>query len=259
MFDFPTGVESLDAVPEPYRALYAAGEGGYRLDADLARRLDVSGLTSALDKERKAAREAERQLKAWTALGRDPDELAALLAAQDEALARDAERKGEWDRLKAQLAGRHQAELAERDAALTRMRAGLERQLVDAAATAEVAAQKGAAALLLPHLRGRLTLAEDEAGAFVVRVVDAAGAVRVDAHGQPLSVKDLVAELRQSEAFARAFDGAGTSGGGMPPNAASGGTPGVFHLTREQARDPAAYRRARDAAGRAGQTLAIVE
>ncbi len=259
MFDFPTGVESLDAVPEPYRALYAEGEGGYRLDGALAQRLDVSGLTSALEKERKAAREAERQLKAWTALGRGPDEIAGLIAAQDEALARDAERKGEWDRLKAQIAGRHQAEMAERDAALARMRAGLERQLVDAAVSAEVAAQKGATALLLPHLRGQLRLVEDEAGGFAVRVVDHAGEIRADARGQPLSVKELVAELRQSEAFARAFDGTGTSGGGMPPNALSGGTPGVFHLTREQARDPAAYRRARDEAGRVGQTLAIVE
>jgi hypothetical protein len=259
MFEFPTSVEALDAVPEPYRALYAEGEGGFRLDAALAQRLDVSGLTSALDKERKAGREAERQLKAWTALGRGPDEIAGLLAAQDDALARDAERKGEWDKLKAQISGRHQAELAARDAALAKMRAGLERQLVDAAATAEVAAQKGAAALLLPHLRGQLKLVEDEAGGFAVRVVDASGEIRADARGQPLSVKDLVAELRQSEAFARAFDGAGTSGGGMPPSALSGGTPGVFHLTREQARDPAAYRRARDEAGRAGQLLTIVE
>lgn len=259
MFDFPTSVDSLDAVPEGYRPLYAEGEGGFRLDDALARRLDVSGLTSALEKERKGAREAERQLRAWTALGRAPEELAELLAAQDAALAREAERKGEWDTLKAQLAARHQAEIAARDAALARLRGSVERQLVDAAASAELAAQRGAVALLLPHLRASLRLVEEADGTLAVRVVDGEGTPRSDARGQPLAVKELVAEMRQSDAFARAFDGAGTTGSGTPPSAAPGGTPGVLHLTREQARDPATYRRAREDASRAGQLLSIVE
>ncbi len=259
MFDFPTSVEALDAVPAVYRGLYAEGEGGFVLDAALAARLDVSGLTSALDKERKAAREAERRLKAWSTLERTPEELAELLAAQDAALAREAERKGEWDKLKGQIAARHQAELAEKDTALARLRQGVERQLVEAAATAEIAAQRGAAALLLPHLRAALTVVEGDDGMPALAVVDAAGHARVDARGHPLSVRDLVAEMRQSPDFARAFDGAGISGGGMPPHTAAGAMPGVLPLTREQARDPAQYRRARDEAGRAGQPLTIVE
>ncbi len=258
MFDFPTSVEALDAVPEGYRALYAEKDGAFVLDEALAKRLDVSGLTSALDKERRAARDAERQLKAWAALGRAPEELAELAAAQDAALAREAARKGEWDKVEAQIAARHAADLAAKDAALSRTRQALERQLVDAAATAEIAAQRGAAALLLPHLRGALRVVEDGDG-FAVRVVGEDGAPRLDAQCNPLSVKALVAEMRQSETFARAFDGAGITGSGTPPNGAAGATPGAFHLTREQARDPATYRQAREQASRAGQTLAIVE
>lgn len=234
MFDFPPSVASADAVPETYRPLYAEKDGAFVLDETLARKLDVSGLVSALDKERKTAKDSERQLKAWTALGASPDEVAQRLGGGD-------------------------PRLAAKDAELAKIRGTLERQLVDAAASAEVAALRGSPALLLPHLRAALTVAEDEAGNFVVRVVDADGTPRRDERGGYLTAKDLVAELRRSEDFARAFDGVGVSGGGMPPSGAAGGMPGAFALTREQAKDPAAYRRARSEAARLGQRIAIVE
>lgn len=235
MFDFPPSVTSADTVPEPYRALYAEKDGAFLLDDTLAKKLDVSGLVSALDKERKTAKDSERQLRAWTALGASPDEVAQ------------------------RLGGAGDPRLAAKDAELAKMRGTLERQLVDAAASAEVAALRGSPALLLPHLRAALKVVEDEAGQFVVRVVDAEGNPRGDQRGGYLTVKDLVAELRRSEDFARAFDGVGVSGGGMPPSGAAGGMPGAFALTREQAKDPAAYRRARSEAARLGQRIAIVD
>ncbi len=234
MFDFPPSVASADAVPETYRPLYAEKDGAFVLDETLARKLDVSGLVSALDKERKTVKDSERQLKAWAALGASPDEVAQRLGGGD-------------------------PRLAAKDAELAKIRGTLERQLVDAAASAEVAALRGSPALLLPHLRAALTVAEDEAGNFVVRVVDADGTPRRDERGGYLTAKDLVAELRRSEDFARAFDGVGVSGGGMPPSGAAGGMPGAFALTREQAKDPATYRRARSEAARLGQRIAIVE
>lgn len=242
MFDFPASVASADAVPETYRALYAEKNGAYQLDETLAKKLDVSGLVSALDKERKTAKEHERQLKAWGSLGASPDEVAQRLGGSGEP----------------RPSARMQADLAAKDAEIAKMRGTLERQLIDAAASAEVTALRGSAALLLPHLRSALKV-EDDSGQLVVRVVDAEGAARVDERGRYLTVKDLVAEMRRSEDFARAFDGAGVSGGGMPPRGAAGGMPGAVALTREQAKDPAAYRRARTEAARLGQLIAIVE
>lgn len=259
MFDFPASVASMDAVPEPYRALYAEKDGAYQLDETLARKLDVSGLVSALDKERKAARDNERLLKAWGTLGASPEEVAQRLGASTDAKLAAAQASGDVEAIRSQLAARHQGELAAKDAQLDRMRGALERQLIDAAAGSEIVAQRGAPALLLPHLRAALEVVEDEAGSFIVRVVDANGKPRLDERGRPLPVKDLVAELRQSEDFARAFDGGGLTGSGMPPNGAAGGMPGAFALTREQAKDPAAYRRARLEASRLGQLIAIVE
>jgi len=57
-------VESLEDVGEGFRDLYVEKDGVYILDAEgLPEPEDVSGLKSALDKERKAARDAERRAK----------------------------------------------------------------------------------------------------------------------------------------------------------------------------------------------------
>ena len=59
----PAETDSLDAVPEAVRAFYVAtDEGRYRLDADGVE--DVSGLKSALEKERAARRELKAELDA---------------------------------------------------------------------------------------------------------------------------------------------------------------------------------------------------
>lgn len=213
MFDFPLRVDSLDAVPEAYRPLYGEAEAGFALDGALAQRLDVSGLTSALEKERKAARDAEKAL-------RTADE-------------------------------RHAADAA-------RLRGALERHLADSAATAAVAAARGEPALLLPHVRPALAVVED-GDDFAVRVLGGDGEARRRDDGEFLSVGDLVEELRRSPVFGRAFEASGLTGSGTPPTGAAGGTPGAFTLTREEARDPAAYRRLRDEAARAGQLPTIVE
>ncbi|MBF0374878.1 MAG: hypothetical protein HQL39_15840, partial [Alphaproteobacteria bacterium] len=165
----------------------------------------------------------------------------------------EAERKGQWDTLKAQLLSRHQAEIQGRDAQIAGLRAQLGACLIDAAATAEIVAAKGVPELLMPHVRMRCEVVEEN-GRQVVRVLDEAGAVRLDGKGRPLAIKDLVAEMRADPVFARAFDGVGTSGGGMSPAGLGGGSagPAAFTLSRDQAKDPRAYRAARAAAEKAG-------
>lgn len=209
MFEFPSSVESLDAVPEGYRPLYGEADGAFVLEAGLAKRLDGS----ALDRERRAARDAERALR-----------------AADE---------------------RHAAEAA-------RLRGALEAHLVEAQATAAVVAARGEPALLLPHIRPALAVVADGDG-FAVRVLGADGRPRLKDDGSPVSVGELVDEIRRSPVFGRAFDGSGLAGSGTPPGGTASAAPGAFLLTRDQARDPAAYRRLRDEAARAGRFPTIVD
>ena len=69
-------LDSLDGVAEALKPMYVAHEGKFRLDVDGVE--DVSGLKSALQKERDAAKLAQAELKKYA--GVDPDKYKGLLA-----------------------------------------------------------------------------------------------------------------------------------------------------------------------------------
>lgn len=215
-------VDSIDTLPEAQRTLYAKTEDGkFRLDLDGYE--DPAGLKSALDKERKAARDAVGLSKAWKELGKTPEEIQELIEARKRDEADKLTKAGEWDKLRAQMTEAHNGVLSKRDEREGKLTKQIERHLVDAAATAALASAGGNAELLLPHVKARTKVIED-AGDFVVRVVDAGGNPRVDGNGEFLSIKDLVSEMRQSDVFAPGFKAPGTTGGGAPNG--SGPRPG---------------------------------
>lgn len=240
-------VDSLDAIPEAQRSLYTQDGDKFRLDLDGYE--DPVGLKSALDKERGEKRDAVKQAAAWKALGKTPEEIQELLAAQAQADRDKLTKAGEWDKLRNQMTEQHQTELAKREEATKALRGQLEKHLVDAAGVAAIAAAKGSAELLLPHVKSRVKVIEEN-GEFAVRVVDAAGNPRVNGKGEFLSMSDLVGEMRQSDVFAPAFAAPNASGGGSRQSTGGGG---AKTITRAQfdAMDPVAQR----AELKAGATL----
>jgi predicted RNase H-like nuclease (RuvC/YqgF family) len=68
---------------EGLQGLYEDREGVYTLAVEGLIKEDVGGLKSALEKERAAAKEAEKKVKAWEALGKKPEEIAELLKKPD--------------------------------------------------------------------------------------------------------------------------------------------------------------------------------
>ena len=212
-------VDTLDDVPENLRSLYSESDGKFRLAVDGLE--DTAGLKSALQKEREAARTAEKQSKAWMALGKTPEEIAALVDAQRKAEEDRALKGGEFDKLKAQMNEQHKAELAKKDSAVVAMRAQLERHLVDAQATTAITDLKGVPTLLLPHVKAAVKVVEDGDN-FAVRVVDANGNPRVNGKGDFLSIRDLVDEMRQNEVFGRAFEPTGATGSGAGGSGGAG-------------------------------------
>ena len=245
--------EELAGLPEGIREFYEEKNGAFVLGVDSLE--DTSGLKSALEKERKTARELEKLARQYQGLGKSPEEIAELVKAQEESEKSKLEQKGEWEKLKAQLLESHKKELAARDEAVQKMKGTLESYLVDAAATEAIAAAKGIPQLLLPHVKSAVKVIEED-GKYQVRVVGPDGSPRMNAKGEFLGIKDYVSEMRESEVFSRAFEGTGTTGSGTPAN--RGQTrPGSFILSREDARDPMKYRAAREAAAKAGQELQI--
>lgn len=217
-------VDSLDSVPEALRAEYAADGAKFRLKVDGIE--DTSGLKTALQKERTERQAKEKTVKQWEKFGKTPEEIEALLDAQAKLDEDKATKAGEWDKLRAQMNTKHAEEIKARDDKLAAKDKSLHRFLIDSQATAALAAAKGVPDLLLPHVQRHVRVAENN-GEFTVQVVNAAGEPRVNGKGEPLSISDLVSEMKQSEIFGRAFDGSGQSGSGTQPANGSGGTPNV--------------------------------
>ena len=193
----PAHVETLDTVPEELRPHYVPAEdGGFRLDAEGIE--DVSGLKSALAKER-AARKALRA------------ELDARAGPEGENGDGDGDSDGG-------AAGDGDMPAAGDPGPVERLRRQLERRLVEAEARAAIVAARGAPELLLPVLLPLLGVEEGEDGAFRARVLSGVAGGEV-----PESLEALVEGLRRSDVYGRAFDGSGKSGSGAPAESAGPG------------------------------------
>lgn len=221
-------LDNLDGLNEAQAALYVERDGKFHLDVDGIE--DTSGLKSALEKERQARRDFEKKYGALKDV--DPEEYARLKKEAEDRATKDAESKGQWDTLKGKLIEQHQKEMEALTGKVSAMQSAIERHLVDATATAAIAEAKGIPALLLPHVKAAVKVVERD-GQYAVQVVDATGNERiVDGKGTPMTISDLVADMKKSEIFGRAFEGSGATGGGAGPN--RGGAGGSKQITRAQ-------------------------
>src|SRR6478609_6588834 len=105
----PLVVDTLDIVPEPFRAEYTEADGKFRLNVDGIE--DTSGLKKALETERRTAKELSKKVQRWEALGKSDEEIQQMLESQRKADEDKARKAGEWDKIKAQMNEHHQKEL----------------------------------------------------------------------------------------------------------------------------------------------------
>lgn len=222
-------VDSLDSIPEEFRDDYVEVDGRYQLKAlegfvpkDSVE--DVTGLKSALHKERESAREYARKLRQVQEQygGIDLDEYNALREQQAKADEERRKKAGEWDSLKQQLVDKHGSEKAAWEKEKAGLLKAFEGQVSEAAAVQALAEHKGNPLFLKSHVLNAIKVVQDDSGRFITQVVDDAGNPRMNGDGKFLTVSDFVRELRDNEAFAGAFLGTGSSGGGTPPGAGQG-------------------------------------
>ena len=223
---FETVLDTLDGLAPQYASLYSKSDDGkFKLDDAVNKRIvEIGGLSSALDKERKLNKTAKEQLEAWQKLnlGATPEEVLAKVNELTEAATTGAEGKTNWDKMRADLEKGHTTALAAKDGEVAKMRTTLERHLIDKEAVTAIASAKGVPDLLLPHIQKQVKVFPDGDG-YVVRVLDKEGDPRGDGKGGYMTIPDLVAELKASSTFGRAFEGTGNSGGGKPPNSSKSG------------------------------------
>lgn len=246
----------FEALPEATRELYIEQNGTFVLDADFE---DVSGLKSALDKERttrgtleKTLSELKKQLgdtdpaKAREALAKlqeledkkliDEGKVEELLRSRTERLVKDFEQK-----------------LADRDGKLTAAEKRLAELVIDNELRAVGASKKVRAEAMEDFL---------ERGRKVYRLVDGKAVpmqgdqvVFGKKPNEPMSMDEWADSLTPKAPHL--FEG--SSGGGANNSGGGGGPRGPHTISKEDAKDRHKYAAASAAAAKAGQSLEIVE
>lgn len=273
-------VEDLETIDEGMRDLYrkvevddtnplAAFNGKFILDVQPVAGVAIDhteGLKSSLSKARGERDDLEKKLKTWEGL--EPIDTRAKLEKLDNLQKIDPTKEADRladekvnsvkEKAKQELSDA-QAKAAERETKLT---AQIRHLMLSNAATTALQKHGGNVELLTPHVERQCRVREKEDGTFVTEVLDKSGEVRLKDISNPMSIEDLVSEMKALEPYSSAFsaDSSGSRSGtsGTPSGGSAGGNnpwkKDTWNLT-EQSRiavnDPAKAKRLRQEAGAA--------
>lgn len=196
-----------------------------------AKKTELLGETKAEREKRRGLEDQLEKLKD-SVDGVDVEEYQKLKKAQLEEENRKAEEKGEFEKLKIQLAEKSAAETkAEKDRA-----DGLEARLHSETKTTQIlsalAKEKGNPALLTHVVNERIRV-EDVDGKLTVVGLDDRGEVMLGEDGKPATVVDVVKHLKTKEEYWGAFDGVDMRGSGSHPS--KGIKPGMSNPWKKDA------------------------
>jgi F0F1-type ATP synthase membrane subunit b/b' len=222
-------------VPADFQGLYVEKDGKHVLDTENPVTGAAVSAVTRLNKSLVASRAEAKALKGKTAdlsvlseFGDTPEAiLEGMQGKIDEIKAASKTKGGEElerrvSKIKEDLQTAHNSEkegLTKRIEALTGQ---LYEHLVTSAATSALAEAKAIDVdLVLPHLVGQIKVSEED-GKFVVNVVDGAGDPRYSGTtGAPMTVDELVGEMKGNKKYEPLFASeAHTGGGGQPTHRA---------------------------------------
>lgn len=211
-------LESVEGLPEDVAKEYKKRDDGkFVLDVtsvDGLELAEVSKLQSALSKERENSRKANEKLKIFEGL--DPDKAREALGKVEEMANWEPEQKvkEQIEAVKSQMMDAHGKEKAKLQEKLEKLTNSLEDAMIVSVASQELAKEKGSVRLLMPHMRQQTRLREAD-GRFVVEVMGDDGNPRLTgSDGHPMSIAELVSEMKTQDDFASAFEGTGATGSG---------------------------------------------
>lgn len=172
----------------------------------------------------------------------DPDDPEKLEEALD-TYKRTAEKsdKGEQpdqkelEKLKKQFEEEKKKEVQQYEDKLQKMQGTVEKYLVESNAASAIQEFDGVPKLLMPHIKQNVSVQQTDTGEYAVRVLDEDGDPRFNKEGDYMGIRDLVAEMRESEDFGMAFKAKAPSGTGSDPSSKKGGEKGApKNMSRSQ-------------------------
>lgn len=214
--------DSLDKVPEAFRGFYAPEptvDGKYIVAENLAPAAQaIVGLNKALKAARNDAKTKAVDLTPLQEFGSTPAEIKEAIDNKiNELMSQDENAKVNIEKIKQDLAKGYAQESEKTKTRAEALQNQLYEMLVKNEAVTAIAEAKGVPELLMPFISGQVKVTEED-GKFQACVVDSAGDIRYSGvTGQPMSIRELVAELKSNEKFGRAFESEAPKGGGMNP------------------------------------------
>jgi len=229
-FEFQRSVESIDKVPQDFQGLYVEAEdsGGFILRTDDPAVTSAVAAITGLNKSLKAARGEVKNLKGQrvdlsplSEYGESPEEIAERFKEQLADAAKGKKTQEDFQRqvekIKADLGSEYGQKIEAEQQRSEALKGQLHGILVTGEAKSALA-EAGSidADLALPFLTQQVKVAEED-GKFQVMVVDQAGDPRYSGiTGAPMSVKELVQEMKGQEKFGPLFKSDQRSGSGAP-------------------------------------------
>lgn len=227
-------VEDINQVEESLRGHYKQTDKGFMLDIQPANGYgleDVSGLKSALSKERAKAQELEKKMSNFS--NYDPSDLQDKLSRLEQLESLDPSKEADkiaeakLKSLQDQMSTKHKKEIESLQGSSDKYKTQLKNLLIDDAAKNAILSAGGderTITYMLPHVKSQLSLQETENG-FMTQVVDGNGYPQVgDSNGNPMTINQLIENMKSQDLWSGAFPGRNKSGGGRSSDA-TGGTP----------------------------------
>ncbi|MGE3276731.1 MAG: hypothetical protein AB7O67_16590 [Vicinamibacterales bacterium] len=248
-----------DALPEALRELYVENGDRFTLDAEGVE--DVTGLKGALEKERKAKAELDKELRQLRKdlAGTDPAKAREALKRLQELEDKELIEAGEVEKLvekrTANLAAEKDREIRERDEKIAAAEGRLSELLIDSELRRIATAKKIRREAVDDFVaRGRVIYKLVDGKATPMKGDDVVYSAKKA--NEPMTMDEWADSLIPTAPHL--FEGSG--GGGTPPGGGgrSGGGGGVT-ISRANARDPQQYRAAKEQATKAGVELQIVD
>jgi hypothetical protein len=240
MFDFAQNreVQDLAAVPETFRGFYKEkGEGGgFALDTEnpvVRGSVEViAGLNTALGNARRdldAAKGAKIDLSPLKDFGDDPASIKTTVETKLQELQRQikngADIEKQLDSQRTEMTSSFEKEKQTLAARIEALQAQLYTQLIDGETLSSVGDSMENPRLLLPFVRSQVRPVEAD-GKIAVRVIKAGTQDEIRMSGTtglPMTVEELVAEMRGSKEYAALFKSEARQGSGHRPGTGGGG------------------------------------
>lgn len=222
--DLSTPIEDINKVPEPFRFMLAQGED--KKYVVIPEHKPIADAITGLNRSLKAARQEAKSktpvdLSALADYGTTPEEIAAGITAKINE-AREAGKGGDakaLEKLRTDMAAASATEIKKHQTRSEALQGQLYTLLVENNAMAAVTELKGVPELLMPFIKQNVKPVEVD-GQFQVQVIGADGEQRFSpVTGQPMTIKELVMEMKANEKYSRLFESEQQARGpGMNPN-----------------------------------------